>query len=506
MYTAFFGLNEVPFSIAPNPRYLFMSDRHREALSHLTYGLGDTGGFVLLTGEVGTGKTTLSRCLMEQLPENMQSAFILNPTLSSQELLATICDELKIKYRKTGATLKTLTDKIQEKLLKNHKNDINTLLIIDEAQHLQPEVLEQLRLLTNLETNTKKLLQVILIGQPELQQLLKRRDLRQLAQRITARYHLLPLNKQEVVKYVKHRLSVAECHRPIFNQGAIKAIHQLSQGIPRLINLLCHRALMNAYNTNDAVVNKKCVLKASSEALGDEYQQGLWWQKPSIKLSAITVGLAGVLVLGLWLGKSLTAPFDPLENKSSIASSPLASNQPAVALTTEALNIQPTSAPADDSQPSELQKNSPSAKKNENLIETEQTVITKKAVDTATDTLFQVNAVDGISNEFLARFQSAIDETSSEKTDQQRLTAQNDTNTVPVLTDMPAWVQKAVPSLEFDLHIYASDGEGWVKVNGRDRYEGDKIAENLFLNKILPQKVILSYQGKRFSLPALSSW
>ena len=198
MYTAYFGLKEKPFSIAPDPQYLFMSDRHREALAHLTYGLGDAGGFVLLTGEVGTGKTTVSRCLMERLPENTQAAFILNPTLSCHELLATICDELKIRYRKTGATLKTLTDKIQDKLLNNHKNNMNTLLIIDEAQHLQPEVLEQLRLLTNLETNTKKLLQVILIGQPELQVLLRRRDLRQLAQRITARYHLLPLNKLSV--------------------------------------------------------------------------------------------------------------------------------------------------------------------------------------------------------------------------------------------------------------------------------------------------------------------
>ena len=174
MYTGYFGLKEIPFSIAPNPHYLFMSARHREALAHLTYGLGETGGFVLLTGEVGTGKTTVSRCLLDQLPENTQAAFILNPTLSSQELLATICDELKIRYRKTGATLKTLTDKIQEKLLKNHQAGLNTILIIDEAQHLQAQVLEQLRLLTNLETHTKKLLQVILIGQPELQQLLQR--------------------------------------------------------------------------------------------------------------------------------------------------------------------------------------------------------------------------------------------------------------------------------------------------------------------------------------------
>ncbi len=525
MYTAFFGLDEVPFSIAPNPKYLFMSDRHREALSHLTYGLGgsgNVGGFVLLTGEVGTGKTTISRCLMEQLPDNIQTAFILNPTLSSQELLATICDELKIRYRKTGATLKTLTDKIQEKLLKNHQNDIDTLLIIDEAQHLQPEVLEQLRLLTNLETNTKKLLQVILIGQPELQQLLKRRDLRQLAQRITARYHLLPLNKQEVELYVKHRLSVAQCHRPIFNKAAMKTLHQLSQGIPRLINLLCHRALMNAYNSNDAVVNKKCILQASSEALGEEYQQTPWWQQKSVIFSAITVSFVSVLIIGLWWGKSLTTPIIQAENKQTMTS---------VAITNEAVisedvlaepktvavikpDIQPkvinNKLEADQKKTSSTQvvKVVSSIKEAEPLIISPK-VVTKQADNTAAkagNNNYQVNAVDGVSNEFLARFQSAIDETSTEQNTRSSLLNQNNIAIAPPLTDMPAWLQKQIPSLEFDMHIYASDGQGWVKVNGRERYEGDKIAEDLFLNKILPQKVILSYQGEHFSLPALSSW
>jgi type II secretory pathway predicted ATPase ExeA len=513
MYTAFFGLNEVPFSIAPNPRYLFMSDRHREALSHLTYGLGDTGGFVLLTGEVGTGKTTISRCLMEQLPENIQTAFILNPTLSSQELLATICDQLKIRYRKTGATLKTLTDKIQEKLLKNHENDINTLLIIDEAQHLQPEVLEQLRLLTNLETNIKKLLQVILIGQPELQQLLKRRDLRQLAQRITARYHLLPLNKPEVTMYIKHRLSVAECHRPIFDQGAVYAIHKLSQGIPRLINLLCHRALMNAYNTNDAVVNKKCVLKASSEALGDEYRQQFWWQKKGAQFSVITVTLVSVLVLGLWLGKSLMSPLHLIDNqRENILSIPnLATDNEKKSTAIKAAEpikaaIKPDN--TDDNPNLVLNKTLLSAQKEENANDAEQTIETKNKKDKVTDIDFNVNPIDGVSNEFLSRFQSAINETSLEKNKQQLLDGQqnNGTGKVRSLTDMPAWVQKAIPSLEFDMHIYASDGEGWVRINGRDRYEGDKIADNLFLKKILPQKVILTYQEKQFSLPALSNW
>ena len=302
MYTSYFGLEEKPFSIAPNPDYLFMSDRHREALNHLTYGLGDTGGFVLLTGEVGTGKTTISRRLMENLPENTQAAFILNPTLSSQELLATLCDELKIRYRKTGATLKTLTDKIQQKLLKNHSENINTLLIIDEAQHLQPEVLEQLRLLTNLETNTKKLLQVILIGQPELQQLLQRRDLRQLAQRITARYHLLPLNKQEVAQYLKHRLSVAKCFREIFDKSAVNAIHKTCKGIPRLMNLLAERSLMNAYNSNNAVVNRKMVLQAAYDALGDEFEVTPWWKNRFVKVGGLASALGLVLVIGVWWG------------------------------------------------------------------------------------------------------------------------------------------------------------------------------------------------------------
>jgi general secretion pathway protein A len=268
MYKAFYGLNDNPFSIAPNPHYMFLSDRHREALAHLTYGLGETGGFVLLTGEVGTGKTTVSRCLLQQIPDNTDTAFILNPSLTELELLATLCDELEIKYGK-NPTLKQLTDLISMYLLNNHKNGRNTVLIIDEAQHLRSEVLEQLRLLTNLETNTKKLLQVILIGQPELQQLLKRQDLRQLAQRITARYHLLPLNKDEIGLYVLHRLQVAGRHEPLFTRKAITALHKHSGGIPRLTNLLCERALMAGYGQAKVPIDHKMVNRASVEVLGD---------------------------------------------------------------------------------------------------------------------------------------------------------------------------------------------------------------------------------------------
>lgn len=268
MYKAFYGLNDNPFSIAPNPHYMFLSDRHREALAHLTYGLGETGGFVLLTGEVGTGKTTVSRCLLQQIPENTDTAFILNPSLTELELLATLCDELEISYGE-NPTLKQLTDLISMYLLNNHKNGRNTVLIIDEAQHLRSEVLEQLRLLTNLETNTKKLLQVILIGQPELQQLLKRQDLRQLAQRITARYHLLPLNKEEIALYVLHRLQVAGRHEPLFTRKAIAALHKHSGGIPRLTNLLCERALMAGYGQGKVPIDHKMVNQAAIEVLGD---------------------------------------------------------------------------------------------------------------------------------------------------------------------------------------------------------------------------------------------
>ena len=291
MYKAFYGLSDNPFSIAPNPHYLFLSDRHREALAHLTYGLGETGGFVLLTGEVGTGKTTVSRCLLNQLPENTDTAFILNPSLTELELLATLCDELGVHYGESP-TLKQLTDQLSQFLLANHEKGRNTVLIIDEAQHLRAEVLEQLRLLTNLETDTKKLLQVILIGQPELQQLLKRQELRQLAQRITARYHLLPLTQQEIALYVQHRLQVAGRHEPLFHRSAIKVLHQYSGGIPRLINLLCERALMAGYAQSKVPIDANMVRTAASEVLGEEIKQRkLLW--PATAATLILATFAG---------------------------------------------------------------------------------------------------------------------------------------------------------------------------------------------------------------------
>lgn len=303
MYLNYFGLTDNPFSIAPNPDYLYMSPRHKEALAHLTFGLRESGGFVMLTGEVGTGKTTVSRKLLQQLPDNTQVAMILNPTLSALELLATICDELGIEYQDNKASLKYFTDKILAKLADNHNLGVNTVLIIDEAQHLLPEVLEQLRLLTNLETNREKLLKVVLIGQPELQQLLKRNELRQLAQRITARYHLLPLTKSEVKEYIAHRLSVANGDKSIFSAGTLSSAFQITAGIPRVINLLCDRALTLSFTKQDTVVKEHIFIAAAQQILGSDIVKQRIGKQWTIKLLAVFALSAALgYVSGVWYG------------------------------------------------------------------------------------------------------------------------------------------------------------------------------------------------------------
>lgn len=272
MYHQYFGLKEAPFSIAVNPRYLFMSARHREALAHLLYGVGEGGGFILLTGEVGTGKTTINRCLLDQLPDAIDLALILNPAVSAAELLATVCDELGIEYSKGEKSLKVLTDKIHHLLLENHANKRNTVLLIDEAQHLKFDVLEQIRLLTNLETNTEKLLQIILVGQPELQQLLAKPELRQLSQRITARYQLKPLNFEETDAYIRHRLQVAgfPAGQELFPGRVVKSIFRASKGVPRLINVLCDRMLLGAYGQNKNQIDDRLFKQAVSEVFGED--------------------------------------------------------------------------------------------------------------------------------------------------------------------------------------------------------------------------------------------
>lgn len=268
MYTQFFNLREMPFSIAPDPAYLYMSPRHQEALGHLLYGTGKYGGFVQLTGEVGTGKTTIIRTLLAQRLDNVDVAMIHNPRQSEREFVQSICDELGAAYDKANPTLKTLVDALNVYLIERHTAGRRTVLIIDEAQQLAPDVLEQVRLLTNLETSKEKLLRIMLIGQPELAELLARQDLRQLAQRITARYHLTPLSGDETVEYIAHRLQVAGGARDLFSAAAIKLIHKHAGGIPRLINILCDRALLGAYSQSLRQVTPELVSQAAAEVFG----------------------------------------------------------------------------------------------------------------------------------------------------------------------------------------------------------------------------------------------
>lgn len=274
MYHEFFGLKEPAFSIAVNPRYLFMSDQHREALAHLLYGI-QNGGFVMLTGEVGTGKTTIIRCLLEQLPPNTDMAIILNPMGSAPELLSTICDELGVSYIADELTVKVLTDALNQFLLNNHRKGRKTVVLIDEAQLLKVPVLEQIRLLTNLETTTAKLLQIMLVGQPELKRLLARPALRQLSQRITARFHLEALSLPETKAYIAHRLKIAGLpdHQRPFSDAIVKKIHGFSGGIPRLINVISERLLLGAYAQNHHQIDKQIFDEAVKEVAGTTTQQ-----------------------------------------------------------------------------------------------------------------------------------------------------------------------------------------------------------------------------------------
>ena len=267
MYCTYFGFNERPFSIAPDPSFLYMSELHREALAHLLYGVKSDSGFVLLTGEVGTGKTTICRCLLKQMPESSKVAYVLNPRLSVVELLATICDEFGIKYPPASQSIKLFVDLINEYLMAAHADGLKPVLIIDEAQNLSYELLEQVRLLTNLETNERKLLQIVMLGQPELREKLLRPEMRQLQQRITARYHLGTLGKKDTSAYIAHRLAVAGVRRKLFKQPALNRLFKLSGGVPRLINLLCDRALLGAYAQGAGKIDREIVQKAAAEIM-----------------------------------------------------------------------------------------------------------------------------------------------------------------------------------------------------------------------------------------------
>ena len=298
MYLEYFKLTERPFSITPDPRFLYMSARHREALAHLLYGLGEGGGFVQLTGEVGTGKTTICRCLLEQVPENVDIALVLNPKVTSTELIATVCDELGIEYPAGDTSIKSLTDVLNRYLLDAYARGRRTVLILDEAQNLSAEVLEQVRLLTNLETSTQKLLQIVLIGQPELRSLLAREDMRQLSQRVTARYHLDPISREEAGAYIKHRLQICGTTQTLFSKRSVDRIQQLSGGIPRLINVLCDRSMLGAYVEGKAQVDPKVVKKAAREVLAEaekKPEQRSW--SPWITAALVVLVLIGLAVI-----------------------------------------------------------------------------------------------------------------------------------------------------------------------------------------------------------------
>ncbi|MDH5355111.1 MAG: AAA family ATPase [Gammaproteobacteria bacterium] len=296
MYNKYFGLTEEPFSIAANPRFLYMSARHREALAHLLYGIRSDSGFVLLSGEVGTGKTTVCRCLLEQLPEDTEVAFILNPKVSVIEMLGSICDELHIAYSKLDCSVKTLVDAINRHLLQRHADGRKTVVIIDEAQNLSLDVLEQLRLLTNLETNERKLMRIILLGQPELETMLSRPELKQVQQRITARYHLLPLDRSEVGAYVSHRLAVAGRQKMVFPARIFSRLYDKTGGVPRLINVICDRAMLGAYVRSQPRVNSSTLNKAAREVMGRSSPRR-WLSPGAIMASLLLISVATTAAL-----------------------------------------------------------------------------------------------------------------------------------------------------------------------------------------------------------------
>lgn len=346
MYTSYFGIKESPFSITPDPRFLYMSQQHQEALGYLLYGVSESGGFVLLTGEVGAGKTTLCRCLLEQLPEHVDAALILNPRLTSHELVATLCDELGIDYPQSSQSLKVLFDVLNRHLLEAHGAGRRTVLIIDESQNLSPDALEQIRLLTNLETNKQKLLQIILIGQPELRDIIDRPELRQLSQRVTARFHLPPLTEQETLSYISHRLAVVGLDPAVFKPAARHRVYRHSGGVPRLTNTICDRALLGAYAEGRKTVDRRIIDRAAEEVTG---------KRPKGLSRVLLVPLVLLLVVAGIGGFTYLRVVDlPVAQEKVRPSGDLHRQAPLVAKPAEPVVVE--SAPAAASSPSTLER------------------------------------------------------------------------------------------------------------------------------------------------------
>lgn len=312
MFGKYFNIDESAFSIAPNPKYLFLSKQHEEALAHLIYGVTRKGGFVCLTGDIGTGKTTICRCMFEQLPENTDIAFVVNPKFSPMELLASICDELHIAYSSFQPGIKEYVKKLNEYLIEAHSKGRSTVLVIDEAQNLSIEALEHVRALTNLETNDQKLLQIILIGQPELKTLLVKPELEQVNQRITARFHIGPLNLNETNHYINHRLMVAGAKRKIFSVANVKQIYKLSKGVPRRINILCDRILLGAYTIRKSKISPEIINQSAQEVFGETVSASQMLPK------ALAASISVLLVSGLALFTYQNYPFKAPKLQSSL--------------------------------------------------------------------------------------------------------------------------------------------------------------------------------------------
>lgn len=341
MYLQYFGLNEPPFSITPDPAFVFLSPRHRDALAHLMYGIGKggSGGFVQLTGEVGTGKTTLCRCLLEQVPEGTHIALLLNPLVTPRELLAAISEELGIDVSESIDSTRLLVDGLNRYLLAAHERGERVVVVIDEAQNLSPEALEQVRLLTNLETSKEKLLQIVLLGQPELRELLQRRTLRQLAQRITARYHLSPLGPKDTHLYIRHRMQVAGAQRNPFKRSAMNALYQRSQGIPRLINIIADRSLIAAFAKERVEVTAAMVHEAANEVqLGEHRVKKVRWPMLLGAVAATAVAVLAVATFSDLGSPPGTASGDSVDitarvldepHEQAVVISPVASNKQA---------------------------------------------------------------------------------------------------------------------------------------------------------------------------------
>jgi len=313
MYLRHFSLRTKPFLISPDPDFLYLSSGHREAIAHLQYGLSREGGFLLLTGEVGTGKTTLCRLLIEQLPSRFRLAYILNAKLDSIGVLSSLCRELDVDTAQADGSLKSYMDLLYDNLVQAYAANQRTLVIIEEAQNLAPDVLETLRLLTNLETNTGKLLHMLIIGQPELLETLSMPSLRQLNQRVIARCHLGPLSKKELAAYLRHRLQVAGSDAQLFTRGAVSSCFRLTQGVPRLINLLAERTLLGAFAAGSHQITGAMMRRAAPEVFGTE---PLRRQARTGWLVALLLVAPAALVFGWSLWQS---PAQPLSLNSRLA-------------------------------------------------------------------------------------------------------------------------------------------------------------------------------------------